>query len=79
MNIVQHKWFPRSHLRRRRLKSNGHLLQLLAFYKIKMDGAAFLNRKEAGVGVIIRDEEGRVIAALSKKIKAPITTNLSFF
>ena len=77
MNIVQHKWFPQSHLRR--LKSNGHLLQLLAFYKINMDGAAFLNHKEAGVGVIIRDEEGRVIATLSKKIKAPITTNLSFF
>ena len=47
-----------------------------------MDGAAaFLNHKEVGVGVIIRDEEGRVIAALSKKIKAPISNynKLKFF
>lgn len=34
-----------------------------------MDGAAFLKHKEAGVGVIIQDEEGRVIAALSKKLR----------
>ena len=37
-----------------------------------MDGAVFTNRKQAGTGVIIRDGNGEVIAALSKKWKCPL-------
>ncbi|KAL0007251.1 hypothetical protein SO802_008753 [Lithocarpus litseifolius] len=41
-------------------------------YKINVDGAVFLKQKAAGVGVVIRDEEGRLEAALSKKIHVPL-------
>ena len=37
------------------------------FYKVNLDGAVFSKTKQAGAGVIIRDEAGEVIAALSKK------------
>ena len=37
------------------------------YYKVNIDGAVFSKRKQAGAGVIIRDCEGEVIAALSKK------------
>lgn len=37
-----------------------------------MDGATFAKRNAAMVRVIIRDDKGRVIAALSKKIPAPL-------
>ena len=46
--------------------------QTQGWYKINVDGAVFVAQKEAGVGVIIRDEVGRVVAALSKKIEAPL-------
>ena len=42
------------------------------FYKINLDGAVFLKNKQAGAGVIIRNEAGEVIAALSKKWKWPL-------
>ena len=41
-------------------------------YKINVDGAVFKAQKAAGVGVLIRDCRGQVIAALSKKINAPL-------
>jgi len=41
-------------------------------FKIDVDGAVFLSQGTVGIGVIIRDEEGRVEAALSKKIMAPL-------
>jgi len=41
-------------------------------YKVNVDGARFSSQKEAGVGVIIRDNKGLVIAALSKNIDAPL-------
>ena len=41
-------------------------------YKVNMDGTVFTNRKQAGAGVIIRDGNGEVIAALSKKWKCPL-------
>ena len=41
-------------------------------YKINVDGAVFKDQKAAGVGVFIRDCNGQVIAALSKKINAPL-------
>lgn len=41
-------------------------------YKINVDGAIFLAQKSTRVGVLIRDFERQVIAALSKKINAPL-------
>ncbi|KAL0011083.1 hypothetical protein SO802_006191 [Lithocarpus litseifolius] len=40
--------------------------------KINVDGAIFKNVREAGVGVIIRDSQGQVVATQSKKIPFPI-------
>ena len=37
-------------------------------YNVNVDGAVFKGRKESGVGAIIRDANGLVVAALSKKI-----------
>ena len=42
------------------------------WYKTNMDGAVFTQQKEAGIGVVIRDHHGAVVAALSKKLKAPL-------
>ena len=42
------------------------------FYKVNLDGAVFSKTKQAGAGVIIKDEAGEVIAALSKKWKWPL-------
>ena len=41
-------------------------------YKINVDGVVFKDQKAAGVGVLTRDCNGQVIAALSKKINAPL-------
>ena len=41
-------------------------------FKVNVDGAVFSSQSAMGIGVIIRDEEGRVEVALSKKIMAPL-------
>ena len=41
-------------------------------FKINVDGAVFLKQKAVGVGVVIRDSEGRLEAAPSKKILLPL-------
>ena len=41
-------------------------------YKVNVDGAMFSKWNESDVGVIIRDDKGLVVAALSKKIGAPV-------
>ena len=41
-------------------------------FKLNVDGAVFADQRAAGVGALIRDEEGNVIGALSKKILAPL-------
>nr|XP_023914116.1 uncharacterized protein LOC112025671 [Quercus suber] len=41
-------------------------------YKVNIDGAVFSKRKQAGAGVVIRDGEGEVIAALSKRWRYPL-------
>ena len=41
--------------------------------KINVDGALFTSRKQAGIGVVIRDGEARLLAALCRKIKTPLT------
>lgn len=42
------------------------------FYKANIDGAVLSHQKEAGVGIIIWDIRGRVVAALSKKVSVPL-------
>ena len=44
----------------------------IPLFKINVGGAVFEARKAIGVGVIIRDDKGKVIAALTKKIEAPL-------
>ena len=44
-----------------------------SLYKVNVDGAVFSAQKESGIGVIIRDEVGLVVAAMSKKVKAPLS------
>lgn len=41
-------------------------------YKINVDGAVFAAHKSAGVGILIRDDGGRVVGACSKKLLAPL-------
>ncbi|KAL4652286.1 hypothetical protein ACB092_01G221700 [Castanea dentata] len=41
-------------------------------FKINVNGALFSSKKQAGIGVVIRDVEGKLKAALCKKIKAPL-------
>ena len=41
-------------------------------YKINLDGAVFKAQKSIGIGVLIRDEQGRVVAVLSQKLNAPL-------
>ena len=41
-------------------------------YKINIDGAMFAAQKAAGLGVLIRDTEGRVVGVCNKKIMAPL-------
>ena len=38
------------------------------YYKVNVDGAVFTKRKQIGIGVVIRDSTGEVVAALSKKL-----------
>ena len=38
------------------------------WYKANLDDATFEHQKEAGIGVVIRDHNGAVVAALSKKL-----------
>ena len=42
-----------------------------SWYKANMDGVVFSQQKETGIGVVIKDHHRAVVAALSKKIKAP--------
>ena len=38
--------------------------------KINVDGALFPTMKLDGIGVVIRDQQGRLLVALCKKIRA---------
>ena len=42
-----------------------------SWYKINFDGAFFVKENCAGVGVVIRNEQGLVMASLSQKIPLP--------
>lgn len=41
-------------------------------YKFSLDGIVFSTQKESRVGVIIRYEKGLLVAAMRKKIRAPL-------
>ena len=41
---------------------------LALMFKVNVDGAVFSALGAVGIGIIIQDEEGRVVAALSKRI-----------
>ena len=43
------------------------------WYKINFDGATFFEERNAGLGVVIRNKEGRVMASLSQKIPLPMS------
>ena len=53
---LQHTWLPPSN----------------QLYKVNVDGAIFKERNELGVGVIIRDVNGLVVATMCKKFHAPL-------
>ena len=41
-------------------------------FKVNVDGALFSRSKQVGVGVMVRDEKGSVIAAMSRKLDLPL-------
>lgn len=43
-----------------------------SMYKKNVDGVVFSDLKAVGVGVVIKDDKGRVVAAFSKKNYAPL-------
>ncbi|KAL0011189.1 hypothetical protein SO802_006297 [Lithocarpus litseifolius] len=43
--------------------------------KINLDGVVFKETEEAGLGVVVRDSHGKVIASLVKKIKLPSSSD----
>ena len=45
---------------------------LLGLCKINVDGALFPTKKLDGIGVVIRDQQDRLLAALCKKIRAQL-------
>ena len=46
---------------------------LTEFYKINFDGAMFKEEDRAGIGVIIRDSQGLVLASMSQVIPLSLT------
>jgi ribonuclease HI len=46
------------------------------YYKVNFDGALFKESNEGGIGVVIRDNAGMVIATLSQKIRGPHTVEM---
>ena len=45
-------------------------------YKINFDGALFLEQRCAGLGVVVRDSVGLVMAALSQRVRLPGSANV---
>ena len=44
--------------------------------KANFDGAVFGGDQEAGIGVVIRNNEGQVLAALSEKVRMPVSVEI---
>ena len=45
----------------------------LGAFKVNYDGATFAGTGKAGIGVVIRNSEGAVLASLSQQIHQPTT------
>ena len=45
-------------------------------FKVNFDGAVFGEEQEVGIGVVIRDNEGQVLAALSAKVWLPASVEV---
>lgn len=45
---------------------------LPGYFKVNVDGALFTKSKQSGVGVIVRDEEGNVVAVMCRKLDLPL-------
>ena len=43
----------------------------LGVYKVNFDGALFLDQRCAGLGVVVRDSVGLIVAALSQRVRLP--------
>ena len=39
---------------------------------MKVDGVVFSTKKEVGIGIVVRDSQGLVMAATSMKVRAPL-------
>ena len=39
---------------------------------MKVDGAVFSTKKEVGIGIVVQDNQGLAMAAMSMKVKAPL-------
>ncbi|KAK9985868.1 hypothetical protein SO802_030819 [Lithocarpus litseifolius] len=61
-----------SHIETPAVQAHSWIPPTAPHFKINVDGATFAKLKAVGIGVLVRDDQGRVIAALSKKIHAPL-------
>ena len=43
-----------------------------SYFKVNIDGALFVKSKKSGVGVIMHDEDGNVVAAMCRKLDLPL-------
>ena len=50
---------------------------MLFILKINFDGVVFKETEEAGLGVVVRDSHGKVLASLAEKIKLPSSLELT--
>lgn len=42
------------------------------WYKVNVDGATFKDSRQCGLGVVVRNDKGEIMEALSKKIRSPL-------
>jgi len=71
--LLQESWDVKDHPNRSRVTHTRQTWTLPSegFYKINFDGAIFESSGRAGLGVVVRDVEGMIIAALSQNILLP--------
>ena len=67
--------FQVAHLRCLQPKTTDDSLRIspsFPWYKVNTDAAVFKNSKSVGIGVVVRDHEGSILAALSKRLPLPL-------